>query len=126
MSGVESGVTEEALWAELVDAAGEELIEQAAAVSVAEAEQYLRAAGFDVAEERARAEAFVRSLEDGTFALPQGGAAHQPVQAVDQAPPEPSSRRAERPAPRSKRKGRPVVWAVAAAVTAGAAAAAYV
>jgi hypothetical protein len=60
MSGISR---EEALWAALVDEAGEELIEQAASVSVAQAEAELRAAGFDVAEERARAEAFLRSLE---------------------------------------------------------------
>ncbi len=66
-------LTEEALWAELVDAAGEAFIEEAASVSVAEAEAYLRAAGFDVAEERGRAEAFLRSLEDGTFGAVGGG-----------------------------------------------------
>jgi len=58
-----SAVTEEDLWAALVDEAGEALIEEAASVSVAEAEAYLRAAGFDVAAERARAEAFLASLE---------------------------------------------------------------
>jgi hypothetical protein len=54
---------EERLWQELVDEAGEELIEEAAAVSVAQAEKDLAAWGFDVAAERARAEAFLVSLE---------------------------------------------------------------
>jgi len=59
-----SGMTrEELLWQKLVDEAGEELIEQAAAVSVAQAEKDLAAWGFDVAAERARAEAFLVSLE---------------------------------------------------------------
>jgi hypothetical protein len=59
---------EELLWQELVDEAGEELIEQAAAVSVAQAEKELAEAGFDVAAERARAEAFLASLEGGAAA----------------------------------------------------------
>jgi hypothetical protein len=54
---------EELLWQKLVEEAGEELIEQAAAVSVAQAEKELTEAGFDVAAERARAEAFLASLE---------------------------------------------------------------
>jgi len=59
-----SGMTrEERLWQKLVDEAGEELIEEAAAVSVAQAEKDLAAWGFDVAAERARAEAFLVSLE---------------------------------------------------------------
>jgi hypothetical protein len=56
---------EERLWQALVDEAGEELIEEAASVSVAEAEAYLAAAGFDVPAERARAEAFLASLGAG-------------------------------------------------------------
>src|SRR5579859_6460631 len=90
---------EEALWAELVDEAGEALIEEAASVSVAQAEAELRAAGFDVAAERARAEAFLRSLE---------GAVAEP-----------------KPSERSKR--RPVVgWAAAAVAVAAGAAGVYV
>ena len=47
--------TPEALWQQLVDEAGEDLVERAAAVSVARAEKDLAVAGFDVAAERARA-----------------------------------------------------------------------
>jgi hypothetical protein len=50
------------LWKELVDEAGEEEIDRAATVSVAQAEAELEAAGFDVAAERAKAGAFVESL----------------------------------------------------------------
>jgi hypothetical protein len=104
---------EEALWAELVDEAGEELIEQAARVSVAQAEAELRAAGFDVEEERARAEAFVASL-DGSAATPD------PVQAVAGTTP-------ARAAPTQRKKRRPVVaWAAAAAAAAASAGAVYV
>jgi hypothetical protein len=53
------------LWEQLVDEAGEELIERAANVSVEQAERELRAAGFDVRAERARAEAFLEALERG-------------------------------------------------------------
>ena len=42
---------------QLVDEAGEAEVEQAAQVSVAQAERELAAAGFDVAAERAKAEA---------------------------------------------------------------------
>lgn len=55
--------TPEALWQRLVDEAGEDLIERAAAVSVAQAEKDLAAAGFDVAAERARAVARIVALE---------------------------------------------------------------
>jgi hypothetical protein len=54
---------EELLWKKLLEEAGGELIEEAAAVSVAQAEKELAEAGFDVAAERARAEAFLVSLE---------------------------------------------------------------
>jgi hypothetical protein len=64
--------TPEDLWRHLVDEAGEEEIERAASVSVAEAEAYLTKAGFDVKAERARAEAFLTSLggEDEASAKP--------------------------------------------------------
>ncbi|MGO9836576.1 MAG: hypothetical protein ACLP1X_20450 [Polyangiaceae bacterium] len=55
--------TPEALWLQLVDEAGEALVERAAAVSVAEAEKDLAAAGFDVAAERVRAVARIAALE---------------------------------------------------------------
>jgi hypothetical protein len=52
----------EALWKRLVDEAGEDEADRAAAVSVAEAERELAAAGFDVAAERARAHARIAAL----------------------------------------------------------------
>ncbi|HEY8038956.1 MAG TPA: hypothetical protein VIF15_04150 [Polyangiaceae bacterium] len=52
---------ERRLWEKLVD----EIIDEAASVSVAQAEADLAAAGFDVAAERARAEAFLAWLEGG-------------------------------------------------------------
>ena len=50
------------LWRELVDEAGEDAIDRAATVSVAQAEAELKAAGFDVAAERAKANAFLDAL----------------------------------------------------------------
>jgi hypothetical protein len=50
------------LWKQLVDEAGEDEIERAAAVSVAEAERDLAAAGFDVEAERAIARAHIAAL----------------------------------------------------------------
>jgi hypothetical protein len=105
---------EEKLWQKLLDEAGEELIEQAAAVSVAQAEKDLAAWGFDVAAERARAEAFLVSLET---AVAEEGVA----EAVAQEAPASQAKRAgkgERKKPRSA-----AVWvaAAAAAVAAGAA-----
>jgi hypothetical protein len=105
---------EEALWERLVDEAGEELIDAAAAVSVEQAEADLRAWGFDVAEERARAEAFLASLEAG------GALAPAVAKAVDQdAKPAPD---AAARASRGRKRG--IAWA-AAAVAAGAAGAMY-
>ncbi|HEY3820924.1 MAG TPA: hypothetical protein VGL81_27360 [Polyangiaceae bacterium] len=51
-----------ALWRHLVEEAGEPLIEEAASVSVEQAERELAEAGFDVKAERARAEAFLDEL----------------------------------------------------------------
>ena len=53
------------VWRQLVDEAGEDEIERAASVSVEQAEKELTAAGFDVAAERAKAEALLRELESG-------------------------------------------------------------
>jgi hypothetical protein len=53
------------LWKELVDEAGEDEIDRAASVSVEQAEAELRAAGFDVEAERAKARAFLDELEGG-------------------------------------------------------------
>ena len=52
-----------ALWRRLVEEAGEEAIDAAASLSVAQAERDLAAAGFDVAAERAVAEAWVDALD---------------------------------------------------------------
>ncbi len=51
------------LWKQLVAEVGDEEVERAASVSVAEAEAELRAAGFDVEAERAKAEAFLDTLD---------------------------------------------------------------
>jgi hypothetical protein len=53
----------ESLWQQIVDEAGDDAVERAAAVSVAQAEKDLAAAGFDVAAERARAMARIAALE---------------------------------------------------------------
>jgi hypothetical protein len=53
------------LWRKLVDEAGEDEIDRAASVSVEQAEADLKAAGFDVAAERAKANAFLDALESG-------------------------------------------------------------
>jgi hypothetical protein len=58
-----SPLSHKALWAQLLDEASEEAIEAAAAVSVAQAERDLAAAGFDVAAERAKALAWIDELE---------------------------------------------------------------
>ena len=52
----------DAIWRYLVEEAGEALIDEAAAVSVAQAEKDLADAGFDVAAERARGNAIIASL----------------------------------------------------------------
>jgi len=52
-----------ALWKRLVEEAAEAEIEAAANVSVEQAEKELAEAGFDVAAERAKAEAFLLELE---------------------------------------------------------------
>jgi hypothetical protein len=53
------------LWRYLVEEAGDDLIEQACRVTVAQAERELTAAGFDVAAERRKAEATIASLRRG-------------------------------------------------------------
>ena len=91
------------LWRELVDEAGEEEIDRAANVSVTQAEAELRAAGFDVAAERAKAGAFLDALGAGR-ARPREG----PVEA-----------------PRRKRPRPAVLWLAAAATFAVAGGAVY-
>jgi hypothetical protein len=51
------------LWNKLVDEAGEDEIDRAASVGVEQAEAELKAAGFDVGAERAKASAFLDALE---------------------------------------------------------------
>jgi hypothetical protein len=53
----------EEIWRQLVLEAGEDEIERAANVSVAQAERELAEAGFDIAAERATAEVLLRDLE---------------------------------------------------------------
>jgi hypothetical protein len=105
---------EERLWQKLVDETGEALIEEAAAVSVAQAEKDLAAWGFDVAAERARAEAFLVSLETAAEEA-------DVAEAVPQEAPRSSPKRAGksvRPKPRPA-----AVWVAAAAVAVAAGAA---
>lgn len=96
--------TPDQLWRHLVDEAGEEEIERAASMSVAEAEAYLTKVGFDVKAERARAEAFLTSL---------GGA--------DEA----STKPAASPTP-ARRPRAAAVWVAAAAAAAVVGAGTYV
>jgi len=111
-----AAMTEEELWNELVDEAGEDLIEEAASVSVADAEAYLRAHGYDVDAERARAEAFLRSLEGEAGS--EASARAVPVEGAP-APVVPS--------PAKPKTRRPyVAWAVATAAVAAGAATLYV
>ncbi len=105
----------ENLWQRLVDEAGDDAVESAAAVSVAQAERELVAAGFDVKAERARAEARIAELTGGAGA-PSQTSALEPAM-------DPTSwvRGATPPARRSP-ASRKVVWlaaALAAAATAG-------
>jgi hypothetical protein len=53
----------EEVWRQLVDEAGEDEVERAASVSVAQAEKELAQAGFDVAAERANGAALIDELE---------------------------------------------------------------
>ena len=53
------------LWKQLLEEAGEDEVDRAASVSVEQAEKELAEAGFDVAAERAKAEAFLVELEGG-------------------------------------------------------------
>jgi hypothetical protein len=102
------------IWNDAVDEAGERAIEAAASVSVAQAEKELAAAGFDVAAERAKVEAFLDDL-----ARPDA----QPVVAVEQdAPadavePDPPPALPVLPLEPARRRPRPLVMWLAAAAT---------
>ncbi|MDP9002075.1 MAG: hypothetical protein M3O46_18435 [Myxococcota bacterium] len=82
----------EEIWRQLVDEAGDDEIDRAASVSVAQAEKDLAQAGFDVAAEREKANVILRELEAGSrisgkfaVAAPQGPppALPAPVSAVE-------------------------------------------
>lgn len=117
--------TAKQLWDRLVDEAGEEEIERAASVSVGQAESELAAAGFDVAAERASAEAFLAQLAG---AAPAGELAEP--RAVDEMQPRPTSPEPIAAVPavpqealiqldleRARRRPRPLVLWIAAAAT---------
>jgi hypothetical protein len=59
------------LWRQLVEEAGEEEIDRAARVSVAQAERELAEAGFDVGAERAKADGLLDWLDQGQAKLPR-------------------------------------------------------
>jgi hypothetical protein len=101
--------TPENLWQRLVDEAGDDAVESAAAVSVGQAERDLVAADFDVKAERARAEARIAELTGGAAAAT---GAQEPAT-------EPTSwvRGATAPARRSP-GSRKAVWLTAALVAA--------
>jgi hypothetical protein len=104
-------VTPEQLWQTLVEEAGEDAIASAASATVAQAEQELALAGFDVAAERARANERIAELTGApASASGAGDPASERVAWVSRAPP--SARRA--PASRS------VVWLAAALAAAAA------
>ena len=99
------------LWSELVDEAGEDEIERAASVSVADAEAELKAAGVDVAAERAKAGAFLDAHARGSGASSSTSREAAAPRAV-----EPTRRKRPRAA---------VVWLAAAATFAVAGGALY-
>lgn len=102
------------LWQKLVDETGDALIEEAASVSLAQAEQELAAAAIDVADVYGQAESFLASLR-ADASLEGEGAGHAMVVDKD------AAARTPRPAPRKARSIPVWVAAAAATVTAGAA-----
>lgn len=88
------------LWEKLVDETGDDEIDRAASVNVDQAEADLKAAGFDVAAERAKANAFLDALGS-----------------AEGAPPERRPRAADEK--RQRRPRRPSVAWLAAAATVG-------
>jgi hypothetical protein len=103
------------LWKKLVDEAGEDEIDRAASVSVEQAEADLKAAGFDVAAERAKANAFLDALENGAPRSAPGVAPQVTPIAARAA----DEKRRARPRP-------PVAWLAAAATLGGVAGGALV
>jgi hypothetical protein len=99
--------TPEELWQRLVDEAGDDAVESAADVSVAQAEQELAAAGFDVKAERARA---VARIEELTGDAAPTGRAPEPA-------PEPTAWvSGAAPPARRAAASRRIVWLAAALV----------
>jgi hypothetical protein len=97
------------LWRKLADEGGEDEIDRAASVSVEQAEADLKAAGFDVAAERAKANALLDALDSGA-----------PGSALKAVPPvtPPAARVAD-----ERRRARPrpaIAWLAAAATLGGA------
>jgi hypothetical protein len=104
-------------WSDLVAEAGEDAIERAAGVSVAQAERELAQAGFDVASERAKAEATLASLSgeatrSGPAPAALEGDAAEPAAWVTKTEPAPVR-------PRSTRWTLLLAAALAAAATGG-------
>jgi hypothetical protein len=94
------------LWRELVDEAGEDEIDRASSVSAAQADADLAAAGFDVAGERAKAGAFLETLEatsEASLTRPEEEATRRPAEGA-----------------RRKRPRGAVLWLAAAATFAAA------
>lgn len=91
---------------QLVQEAGEDEIERAAKVSVAQAEKELVAAGFDVAAERAKAEAIIRELEGQTPASMKAAIAKT-------SPESPAGRAPRLPMPKRALRG----WSIAMVAT---------
>jgi hypothetical protein len=113
--------TTEQLWEELVEEAGEEEIAAADAMTVADAEAYLTANGFDVKAERAKAAAFLDDLAGRTKAKDATAA-----KAKDETPARDASAPARPASAKARSGGRRVspaaILAAAAVATAGAAA----
>lgn len=107
------------LWRQLTDEAGDDPVDRAASVSVAQAEGELGEAGFDVAAERAKADALLAEIEAETstsgpavLAEPKNPAASAPVIPIAR------GRTARTVAPSSRRRRR--TWWVAGAAAAAA------
>lgn len=99
--------TPQQVWQQLLDEAGDDAIEAVLALTPEQVEAELAGAGFDVAEERAKAERFLEDLAAG------GQTAAQAVEAVAPGPPAPLAARRRRP--------RTALVLLAAATTAAAA-----
>ncbi|MBV9949105.1 MAG: hypothetical protein JOZ69_19815 [Myxococcales bacterium] len=106
------------LWTRLADEASEDEIDRAASVSVEQAEAELRAAGFDVAAERARANAFLEGLESGA-PRSSPGVTPQPTRSSPAVTSQPTSRASRNPDEKRFARRRPAVAWLAAAATLG-------